>query len=43
MVEQCNSDYGTEEQLWWNSATVIMEKKTVMLEQWKGDGGTVEQ
>ena len=34
MVEQCNSDYGTEEQLWWNSGKE-------MVEQW--NGGTVEQ
>ena len=35
MVEQGNSDYGTEEQLWWNRGTVMVEK-------WKRDGGTVE-
>ena len=36
MVEQCNSDYGTEEQLWWNSGTM-------MVEQWNNDAKTVEQ
>ena len=41
MVEQWNrdgetSDYGTEEQLWWNS-------RTMMEEQWNRDGVTVEQ
>ena len=32
-MEQCG---GTEEQSWWNS-------ETVMVEQWKSNGGTVEQ
>ena len=36
MVEQWNSDYGTEEQLWLNSGKQ-------MVEQWNIDGGTVEQ
>ena len=36
MVEQYNSDYGTEEQLGWNSGKE-------MVEQWNNDGGTVEQ
>ena len=40
MVEQCNEIVeqcgGTEEQSWWNSGTV-------MVEQWKSNGGTVEQ
>ena len=35
-MEQCNSDYGTEEQLWWNSGKE-------MVEQWINDGETVEQ
>ena len=36
MVEQWDSDGGTEEQLWWNNGTE-------MVEQWTNDGGTVEQ
>ena len=32
-MEQCG---GTEEQSWWNSGTV-------MVEQWKSNGETVEQ
>ena len=36
MVKQCNSDYGTEKQLWWNSGRE-------MVEQWNNDGGTREQ
>ena len=35
MVEQWNSDSGTEEQLWWNSGTEVVK-------QWSNDGGTVE-
>ena len=35
-VEQRNSDYETEEQLWLNSGKE-------MVEQWNIDGGTVEQ
>ena len=36
MVQQWNNDGGTEEQLWWNSGTMIVE-------QWKRYGGTVQQ
>ena len=36
MVEQWNSDRGTEEQLWWNSGTEVVE-------QWNSDGGIVEE
>ena len=36
MVEQCNSDCGTEEQLWWNSGTKMVEQRN-------SDGGTEEQ
>ena len=32
----CNSDGGTQEQLWWN-------KTTEMVNQWNNNGGTVEQ
>ena len=46
MVEQCNSDYGTEERLWWNSGKEMVEQRnrgTEMVEQWNNDGGTEEQ
>ena len=46
MVDQWNNDGGTEEQIWWNTATVIMEQwnsGTVMVEQWNVDSGTDEQ
>ena len=43
MVEQWHNDGGTEEQLWWNRETVMVEKWTEMVEQWHSDGGTVEQ
>ena len=36
MVEQCNNDGGTEEQLWWNSGKEVVE-------QWNNEGGAVEQ
>ena len=36
MVEQCNSDWGTQEQLWWNSGTEVVG-------QWNNDAGTMEQ
>ena len=36
MVEQWNSDGGTEEQLWWNSGTD-------MVDQWNNDGETEKQ
>ena len=36
IMEQRNSDSGTVQQRWWNSATE-------MVEQWNNDGGTVEQ
>ena len=36
MVKQYNSDYGTEEQLWWYSGKE-------MVEQWNNNSGTKEQ
>ena len=47
-MEQCNSDCGTEEQLWWNSGIMMVEQwkrygETVIVEQWNGNGGTKEQ
>ena len=36
MVEQWNSDGGTEEQLWWNSGTD-------MVDQWNNDGEMEKQ
>ena len=43
MVEQWNSDGGTEEQLWWNSGTDIVEQWKSMVEHWSRDGGAVEK
>ena len=43
MVEQCNNDTGTVEQRWWNSGTMMVEQWTMTVEQWKSDGGKVEQ
>ena len=36
MVKEWNSDGGTEEQLWWNSGTEMVDQRN-------NDGGTVEQ
>ena len=46
MVEQWNSDGGTVDQIWWNSATVIVEQRNSYggtVEQWNSDNGTEEQ
>ena len=47
MVDQWNSDSGTEEQLWWNSGTMMVEQwnndGTMRVEQWNRYSGIVEQ
>ena len=43
MVEQRNSYSGTEEHLWWNSGTDMVEQWKMMVEQRNSDSGTVEQ